>query len=374
MKHRLGILGGCSLAAGLPLTLALTAPPASAGPDPGVRSAYWWIAEQGPLPPPAPPQVPAGGLYVASTPGGATAVSAVHLQLAPGTAAVLHLRPVMTTGTPSVLVCPVTAIIPQGTGPNAWDDRPSPTCPAAPVQAGPGGTDAVPTLDVRLDSLLSASGAIDVELLPGVDPATGQAAGFDLALAPLTAASVELLPAGGGAASAAPASVAPPGPSSSAAARPVAPRRTASASASASATAAAPAPATTGGTTVGPPAVAAAPVAIPAPGVQPVASAPSEAAAPAPLLPGPSATPETSAPVVAAATGVPAERPPALAADGSTGSAGQHPGRALALALGGVLLALLWAGPLRGRLATGPVQERGIGRFRRERNTPPSPW
>src|SRR4051794_27646775 len=44
-------------------------------------SGYWWAGETGVVSAPAPPQVPAGGLYVASAPSGATAVSAVGISL-----------------------------------------------------------------------------------------------------------------------------------------------------------------------------------------------------------------------------------------------------------------------------------------------------
>lgn len=108
------------------VALVLIGVPARA--DTPVDSAYWWIGQQTGAEP-APPQVPAGGLYVAGSPAGATAVSAVRLVLNPGlTATALTLVSAQTISSLAVDASVTTASWKAGDN-QSWAGRPAAGAP-----------------------------------------------------------------------------------------------------------------------------------------------------------------------------------------------------------------------------------------------------
>ncbi len=95
-----------------------------------VKYGWWSAANQGPVAPPAPPDVPAKGLYVENGFAGPTAVSALSFTLAPGeTAKTVTLA---VTGNPAIssapVACPLKADTYQPAENGAWSDAPAYDC------------------------------------------------------------------------------------------------------------------------------------------------------------------------------------------------------------------------------------------------------
>ena len=186
----------------------------------GVESGYWWQAQPSGAPLPAPPNVPANGLWISGSAAQPLAIAALRFQLASDeTAPVLtakvnsELPPAQATsaanaGQIDVLACPTTAAWkPAEAG--AWSARPQYSCAdAVHGTATPDGT------TVSFDfSAVVTNGTVDVALVPGPGaavlpsnpvpgaPATPQPSGFDLTLQPVTAAQVRTSSGGSGFAS-----------------------------------------------------------------------------------------------------------------------------------------------------------------------------
>jgi hypothetical protein len=145
-----------------------------------LESAVWWRNETGAAALPAPPQVPAGGLWVSNDPSGASAISALRFTL-PDSEGLptlsLHVSkftsPPANPATPTLALiraCLVTAdwSIPA-TSPGAWTDRPNYDCAkgSAPGQLSPDGSMMVFDLTVLPPGL-----RYDIALVPAVPSAT----------------------------------------------------------------------------------------------------------------------------------------------------------------------------------------------------------
>lgn len=119
------------LAAPLLIVTAGAAAAAPAGPEAG----YWWQPEpvSGLIPVPG---VPSDGLYVASSPTGPQAESAVRIGVPAATSYVrltLHVSPQERVGRATVIAYPATSRWQTG-GPQAWSARPSYRASATPVR------------------------------------------------------------------------------------------------------------------------------------------------------------------------------------------------------------------------------------------------
>lgn len=183
------VAGAAALAAVAGLVILTAAPPVSASPAvSGLASDYWWAAEQGPSTLPAPPGVPAGGLWVSSDPTGPQAVSAVRFVLPAGrTGPVLSLS--VRSAQPAtgiagdVVACPTTSSWAPGPGPGQWSARPAADCQAGQV-AGALSPDGH-TLSFSL-AAVATGGVVDVVLEPAPPGPVGSPT-FDVAFQPVTA-------------------------------------------------------------------------------------------------------------------------------------------------------------------------------------------
>ena len=151
-----------------------------------LASNFWWEGEPSPAVLPAPPTVPAGGLWVSSDPAGAQAVSAVRFVLAADqTDPVLALQvssaqPASTVAS-GIVACPTTTNWSPGPGPGSWNTRPSGDCSVAQV-SGVLSTDGR-TLTFQL-SKLAVAGVANFVLEPLGTPT------FDATFEPVTAGDV----------------------------------------------------------------------------------------------------------------------------------------------------------------------------------------
>jgi hypothetical protein len=173
--------------------LAVLAAPSRAAADPvatGVASTYWWQAETATTSLPAPPTVPAGGLWVSSDPAGPQAVSAVRFTLADGaTDPVLTLSvdppQAVGPGAAVVVACPTTDVWKAGPGPSPWAGRPTADCKLGSV-TGVLSSDGK-TMSFAL-SKLAAGPDIDVVLQPAPNaPGSTVNTSFD----PVSAANIK---------------------------------------------------------------------------------------------------------------------------------------------------------------------------------------
>ncbi|HVE91191.1 MAG TPA: hypothetical protein VNE62_02670 [Actinomycetota bacterium] len=123
MRRRIALAG-----AALWLAAVSAAPPATAlEPD---AYGWWWKVQQGPVPVPAPPAVPADGLYVAADgTDEQMAVAGLRFDAEDGDFAVLELKAAthFSTTDAVILACPTTSQW-QVTSPGAWGSRPLPEC------------------------------------------------------------------------------------------------------------------------------------------------------------------------------------------------------------------------------------------------------
>jgi hypothetical protein len=166
------------------------------------QAGWWWRVNDALVPATIPvPLVPEGGLLVAGAPDGATAISALHFDVADGEGA-----PVLTLavaengdvgGEGAVLAACLTGSAWQAESGGAWINKPFPACDQGSVTG-------VRAADGRswtfaLAPLLS-DGIVDVTLVPGTDPALPAGANgstFQLTFAAPTSASLATSGAGG---------------------------------------------------------------------------------------------------------------------------------------------------------------------------------
>lgn len=193
-------------AAGLALLTAavsILALPGGADATELTQVGWWWRVEDGSLPAtlPAPPTVPEGGLMVAGAPDGATAIAALHFELADD-----EVSPVLTLtvadggdqgGEGAILAACLTGSAWQPASPGAWTSKPAAACAEGSV-TGVRSDDGT-AWSFALAPLLS-DGVVDVTLVPGVDPTLPEGANgsvFQLVFAAPTSASLETTAGGG---------------------------------------------------------------------------------------------------------------------------------------------------------------------------------
>ncbi|MBW3667828.1 MAG: hypothetical protein KY443_01330 [Actinobacteria bacterium] len=146
------------------------------------ETGWWWAGRPSAAVPallqpvPAPPE---GGLYVAGGPNGPSGVSALRFRLPLGaTASTLTVVVAEVAGTPVVDACPVITAWHAGAN-GGWDARPSYFCDINRVK---GTYDAaLKTITFDVSALVDSTGALDVALLGGLDPATRKPAAFSAA-------------------------------------------------------------------------------------------------------------------------------------------------------------------------------------------------
>jgi hypothetical protein len=185
------------LATGFGLTLlGVGVGPRIAGAVNGVASGVWWRAQSNGGTLPAPPTVPANGLWVSSDPSGDQSISAVRFTLdANEVAPKLKLTVARVVGPPNtqlVVACPASsAWQPTGAKPGEWSGRPHADCTKerAVGQLSPDST----TMTFDLTPLAAASagtstGKIDLVLAPA--PSTTVPPTFDATFQPVTPTSV----------------------------------------------------------------------------------------------------------------------------------------------------------------------------------------
>ena len=139
----------------------------------GLESGYWWQAQPNGAPLPAPPNVPAKGLWVSGTDAAPSAIAAVRFQLAdtetaPALVMKVHSQvppaqlSAATSVAPVVLACPSThPWTPASAG--AWSARPTYDC-ASPAHGNLSADGSTLTFD--LTSLVT-NGTVDVVFVPG---------------------------------------------------------------------------------------------------------------------------------------------------------------------------------------------------------------
>ncbi len=174
------------------------------------QAGWWWRAQGGtglapgaapplpgsPVPPPAlpsPPTVPEGGLMVAGTPEGATAIAALRFELtADETMPVLTLQIERESGAPAaVLAACLTGSAWQPTAAGNWADKPFAACAEGSVNGvlSDDGT----AFTFALGPLLS-NGLVDVVLVPGTipeAPAGANGSAFEVVFQAPTTASLQ---------------------------------------------------------------------------------------------------------------------------------------------------------------------------------------
>lgn len=165
---------------------------------------WWWRVNDGALPAtiPAPPSVPKGGLYVAGAPDGATAIAALHFDLAEDeTASTLTLKVAENGdqgGDTALLAACLTGSAWQPAEGGQWASKPFPACAEGSVNGVRGDDGTTWTFAL---APLASDGIVDVTLVPGVDPSRPEGANgsaFQLAFEPPTAASLATTTGGSG--------------------------------------------------------------------------------------------------------------------------------------------------------------------------------
>jgi hypothetical protein len=199
MKPIRAALGGALVAAAAAVVLV----PSGADAATLAQSGWWWrVNDSLPAPPPAPPNVPEGGLMVAGAPDGATAIAALHFDLAEGEGSPLLTLQVAENGDQggetALLAACLTGSAWQPASAGGWTSKPFPACTEGSVN-GVRAEDGA-TWTFALTPLLS-DGVLDVTLVPLKDPALPPGADgstFQLVFAPPTAASLVTTSGGGG--------------------------------------------------------------------------------------------------------------------------------------------------------------------------------
>lgn len=200
MKLVRAALGGALLAAAAAVVLV----PSGAEAGTLAQAGWWWRVNDGlPASPPAPPMVPEGGLMVGGAPDGATAIAALHFDLADGEGSPLLTLQVAENGDQggetALLAACLTGSAWQPASAGAWTSKPFPACAEGSVN-GVRAEDGK-SWTFALTPLLS-DGVVDVTLVPGTDPALPPGANgstFQLVFAPPTAASLTTSTGGGSA-------------------------------------------------------------------------------------------------------------------------------------------------------------------------------
>ncbi|HVB92200.1 MAG TPA: hypothetical protein VND70_08885 [Acidimicrobiales bacterium] len=206
-------------------TSGLAPLPAHAAGDPvvNVQSSYWWSAETASSKVPAPPIVPAGGLWVSSAPSGDQAISALSFTLPLGQAAptiTLSVNQAAPASQVAIVACAPMAPWKAVTGPGVWADRPTADCAAGEVAGVLNTADTTVTFDL---TSLVAAGAVDVVIIPApstgptsaptpVAPPVPVAPSFNITFQPFTASQVATSSSAQPAAPAAPAPTPTPAP------------------------------------------------------------------------------------------------------------------------------------------------------------------
>ena len=162
-----------------------------------LTQAGWWWRVNDPLLPatvPAPPTVPEGGLMVAGAPDGATAIAAMHFELASDEGSPVLTLTVAENGDEggdgAVMAACLTGSVWQPESGGAWINKPFPACDQGSV-TGVRAEDGK-TWTFALAPLLS-DGILDITLVPGLDPdlpAGANGSTFQLTFAAPTAASL----------------------------------------------------------------------------------------------------------------------------------------------------------------------------------------
>ncbi|MBV8983040.1 MAG: hypothetical protein JO248_01175 [Acidimicrobiia bacterium] len=213
MKHTVRIAIVAIMVAAAGAVVSARVPAHAVG---GLQTGYWWQAQPAGAPLPAPPTVPANGLWVSGTELNPVAVSAIHFDVSPDEAAPLLTAKVQSTFPPAqassaanalqvvVMACPATpGWAPAKAG--AWTAKPKYDCAgAATGTLSPDGS----TLSLDLGGVVR-DGAVDVALVPGTGgavlpqlpvpvpgaPPIPQPSGFDLTLQPVTPDQIHTSPA-----------------------------------------------------------------------------------------------------------------------------------------------------------------------------------
>ena len=173
------LLGSVMAAAGaLVLVLSTTALPAHGqAPD---SVGWWFVAKSHALPvaPPAPPNVPDGGLYVQQDPDGPGAISAIRANVDGASSATLLLKAAQgsstTLGAPVQACATTTDWQPELPAPGYWEDRPEASKPCVPGTVSTDGA----YVAFKLGSSFVSSRGLNVVIVP-VDGATPFAIAFD---------------------------------------------------------------------------------------------------------------------------------------------------------------------------------------------------
>ena len=203
MKHtaRIAIVTAMVVAAGVVVSSRIPAEAVQS-----LQSGYWWQGQPDGAPLPAPPNVPANGLWVSGGQASPVAIAAIRFQLGateatPALTAKVNraFPPAQATAAANVdqlvvMACPTNgAWNPAQAG--AWSARPQYDCARAVTGTlTPDGT----TISFDLGAV-ATDGKVDVALVPGTgaaalpqlpvpgSPPTPQPSGFDLTLRPVTA-------------------------------------------------------------------------------------------------------------------------------------------------------------------------------------------
>lgn len=190
-------LGGALVAAAAAVALL----PVTADAATLAQAGWWWRANEGlPVPPPAPPNVPDGGLMVAGAPDGATAIAALRFELAEGESSPTLTLEVAENGDQggetALLAACLTGSAWQPETAGAWGSKPFPACAQGSVtgiRSDDGATWAFALAPLVVDGL------VDITLVPGTDPALPAGASgstFQLVFDPPTAASLTTVSGG----------------------------------------------------------------------------------------------------------------------------------------------------------------------------------
>ena len=164
------------------------------------KAGWWWRVNDGslPVPVPAPPTVPEGGLMIAGAPDGATAIAALHFDVNDN-----ETSPVLTLavapngdqgGATALLAACLTGSAWEPASAGGWAFKPFPACDQGSVNGIR--SDDGATWTFGLAPLLS-DGIIDITLVPGVEASQPEGANgstFQLAFNPPTAASLAITP------------------------------------------------------------------------------------------------------------------------------------------------------------------------------------
>lgn len=158
------------------VAMMMLGPPAHAEAPSAVG--WWWAGRPTETTPviisPVPP-VPESGLYVAGGANQSIGISALRFESQPeATSATVTLTIAHTTGIPAITAC-LAAEDWEPTENGAWDQRPEPDCESTSIT----GTLSADESKVSFEGLpLQEQDVVDVVLVPGLDPDSGQPANF----------------------------------------------------------------------------------------------------------------------------------------------------------------------------------------------------